>query len=91
MQGVRRPGGNHQRDAGISSTAGIISDGFGNVLAGVTNGTVTWNSARMSLYGPADGYAPPRLSLASPAYASLAWRTPRNQHGWIGSTWFASV
>jgi YD repeat-containing protein len=71
-------------DANVLTTAGVISDGFGNVLAGITNGLVTWNAARLSLYGPADGYTPPRLSLGSPAYASLAWRTrPLNTAGLV--------
>lgn len=70
--------------ASIFQTAGIISDGFGNVLAGITNGTVVWNAARSGLYGPADGYAAPRLSLSSPAFASLAWRSrPINTAGFI--------
>ena len=55
------------------SSVGLIQDGFGNVLASVTNGTVSWNAARMNGYGPQAGY--PALSLNSSLTAEhLAWR-----------------
>lgn len=55
------------------SSVGLIQDGFGNVLASVTNGTVSWNAARINGYGPVAGY--PALSLNSPLTAEhLAWR-----------------
>jgi YD repeat-containing protein len=75
----------------IATTAGtlntitvLIDDYFGNVLGAVTNASVAWNASRASLYAPVEGYAPPRLSLDAPAYASLAWRTrPMNAAGYI--------
>lgn len=59
----------------LNTTALVINDWFGNVLGAVTNGAVGWNSARLNLYAPVEGFAPPRLSLEVPSYASLAWRT----------------
>jgi YD repeat-containing protein len=59
----------------LNTVAVLINDYFGNVLGAITNNTVGWNASRQSLYAPAEGYAPPRLSLDAPAYASLAWRT----------------
>lgn len=65
-------------------TATILNDCFGNVLGAVTNGAVAWNSSRLNLYAPVEGYAPPRLSLSVPTYASLAWRTrPLNAAGLV--------
>jgi hypothetical protein len=58
-----------------AGTVGVVSDAFGNILGGVGNGAATWNSSRVNLYGPAEGYSPPRISLNSPLYMSLAWRT----------------
>ena len=55
------------------SSVGLIQDGFGNVLASVTNGTVSWNAARVNGYGSVAGY--PALALNSPLTAEhLAWR-----------------
>jgi YD repeat-containing protein len=59
----------------LNTTALAINDCFGNVLGAITNGAVGWNSARLNLYAPVEGYAPPRLSLDVPTYTSLAWRT----------------
>ncbi|HLX68190.1 MAG TPA: hypothetical protein VKV04_01065, partial [Verrucomicrobiae bacterium] len=75
----------------ISSTAGTlntiavaINDAFGNVIGAITNSVLTWNPSRESLYAPVEGYAPPRLSLDAPAFASLAWRTrPVNAVGFV--------
>jgi len=62
----------------------VINDAFGNVLGAVTNGMVTWNSARVNLYAPVEGYAPPRPSVNVPLYASLVWRTrPINAAGLV--------
>ncbi len=57
-----------------SETVGVVQDGFGNVLGSAKNGSVTWNAARLGLYGPAEGY--PGLSLsAGPLTAEhLAYR-----------------
>jgi hypothetical protein len=50
----------------------------------LTNGAVGWNAAREGLYAPMESYAPPRLSLAAPTYASLAWRTrPLNAANYV--------
>ncbi|MDB6021366.1 MAG: hypothetical protein JWQ04_1223 [Pedosphaera sp.] len=82
MQGV---GGLESVTSGpFNTTVTTINDTFGNVLGAVTNGAVAWNASRVNLYGPVDGYAPPRLSLTAPAYSSLAWRTrPLNAAGLI--------
>ncbi len=48
---------------------------FGNVLGGVSSAQVTWNAARVNLYAPTEGYAPPRLSPGAPTHVSLTWRT----------------
>jgi RHS repeat-associated protein len=57
-----------------SSTVGVVQDGFGNVLGSAKDGSVTWNSARVGLYGPAEGY--PGLSVSSGALSTehLAYR-----------------
>ncbi len=70
QQGV---GGLEELTTGFITT-GLIQDGFGNVLAGITNGVVTWNASRVNLYGAADGY--PALSLSSSTLTPehLAWR-----------------
>ena len=57
-----------------NTAATILNDYFGNVLGAVTNSTVAWNSSRVNLYAPVEGYVPPRLSLSAPTYASLALR-----------------
>jgi YD repeat-containing protein len=68
----------------LSTISVLINDCFGNVLGAVTNASVAWNASRASLYAPVEGYAPPRLSLDAPTYASLAWRTrPMNAAGYI--------
>jgi hypothetical protein len=72
MQGV---GGLETITTSDSITVGVINDSFGNVLGAITNNVVGWNPARVNLYGPVEGFAPPRLSLSAPIHASLAWRT----------------
>ena len=44
-----------------SSTMGLVQDGFGNVVGRASHGVMSWNGARWSLFGPAEGY--PGLSL----------------------------
>ncbi len=61
-----------------------ISDGFGNVVGTVSNSVVRWTPSRVNLYAPVEGYAPPRISMTAPLYASLTWRTrPVNAAGLI--------
>ena len=55
-------------------TVGAIHDAFGNVLGAVTNGTMKWNAARVSLYGPAEGYPAISLSTAPLTAEHLGWR-----------------
>ncbi|MBP7826889.1 MAG: hypothetical protein KA236_10105 [Verrucomicrobia bacterium] len=56
-----------------STIVGIVQDGFGNVL-GRSSGTVTWNAARSSLYGPVEGYPALSLSVGPLTSEHLAWR-----------------
>ncbi len=75
MQGVGGLDSVISGNAPPTGTFPVVSDTFGNVLGAVSNGVISWNSSRVNLYGPLDGYTPPRLSLNVPSYASLAWRT----------------
>ena len=71
---------------GKAVTYGVVSDTFGNVLGGITNktGGVDWNKAKVSLYGPVEGFAAPMLKLSAPSYQSFAWRTrPPSQGGTV--------
>lgn len=68
----------------LNTTAAVINDAFGNVIGAITNSVLAWNASRESLYAPVEGYAPPRLSLDAPAFASVAWRTrPLNAVGFV--------
>ena len=59
---------------GVNTPIGIIQDYFGNVVATITNMTVTWNPARFSSYGPVPGYQQSPLSLNCPLAQSMGWR-----------------
>ena len=56
---------------------GLLSDAFGNGVATIRGGTVTWTPVPVAGYGPVLGYTPPQLS----DYHSLAevslWRGQR--------------
>jgi hypothetical protein len=53
----------------------LLLTGIMPALAHGSFGVADWNKSKVSLYGPVDGYAPPRLSLSAPVYQSLSWRT----------------
>ncbi len=57
-----------------STTVGVIQDGFGNVVGSAKNGSVTWNTARVGLYGPAEGYPGRSISVAPLTAEHLAYR-----------------
>ena len=57
-----------------NSIVGIVQDCFGNVLGRANNGVMTWNTARSSLFGPADGYPGLSLSVGPLTSEHLAWR-----------------
>jgi RHS repeat-associated protein len=52
----------------------VISDSRGNILAEVTNGIVSWNSARPTGYGFMPGYQPIALGHGADLAQACAWR-----------------
>jgi len=52
----------------------VISDYRGDILAEVTNGVVSWNSARPTGYGAIPGYRPVALGHGADVAQSSAWR-----------------
>jgi RHS repeat-associated protein len=52
----------------------VISDCRGNILAEVTNGVVSWNSARPTGYGFVPGYQPIALGHGADLTQACAWR-----------------
>ena len=63
---------------GVSSFLNLfnptISDFRGNILGVVTNGVVSWNSARPTGYGAVPGYRPLALGNGADISLSSAWR-----------------
>lgn len=51
-----------------------ISDARGNILAEVTNGIVSWNSARPTGFGAVPGYRPVAFANGADMAQSSAWR-----------------
>ena len=59
------------------ASVGAVQDVFGNLLASVTNGTVSWNSNRFNSYGPVPGYESPAISPNVGLLAATGWRGRR--------------
>ena len=65
-------------DEGGGNMTPVISDYFGNVVAGLAAGSVNWN-VPLSSYGVMPGYSLPTLDGTSgfAPWQTLAWRTKR--------------
>jgi RHS repeat-associated protein len=59
------------------TTTGVINDQFGNGVATVSGGTVTWNTTRVGAYGPLPGVQAQTLTDVSQLAAATAWRSRR--------------
>jgi RHS repeat-associated protein len=79
---------------GHTSATSFVQDYFGNLLATIKEGTVTWNPARFSSYGPVPGYQTPALSPDVELENALGWRGKRvDETGliWIGARMYDPV
>jgi RHS repeat-associated protein len=59
------------------TTQGVINDQFGNGVATVSGGTVTWNATRVGAYGPLPGTTASALNDITQLAAATAWRGRR--------------
>jgi RHS repeat-associated protein len=55
----------------------VLNDRYGNVLATISSGQVSWTSIRVGGYGPMNGYRVPSLTLNTPLVETLVWRSRR--------------
>jgi RHS repeat-associated protein len=81
-------------DYGHLTATSFVQDYFGNILAFINNGTVTWSPARFSSYGPVPGYQTPALSPDVELEAAIGWRGKRvDETGliWIGARMYDPV
>jgi RHS repeat-associated protein len=81
-------------DYGHLTATSFVQDYFGNILAFINNGTVTWSPARFSSYGPVPGYQTPVLSSDVELEAAIGWRGKRaDETGliWIGARYYDPV
>lgn len=60
-----------------TNSVAVIEDYFGNVLACIQGGSVTWTGTRFSSYGPVPGYESPALSPTVALPQALGWRGKR--------------
>jgi RHS repeat-associated protein len=77
-------------DAG-GTTTGVINDQFGNGVATVSGGTVTWNATRVGAYGPLAGVQAQTLTDVSQVAAATAWRSHRidpTGFYWLGARYY---
>jgi hypothetical protein len=73
------------------TTTGVINDQFGNGVATVSGGTVTWNTTRVGAYGPLPGIQPQTLTDVTQLAASTAWRSRRidpTGFYWLGARYY---
>ncbi len=73
------------------TTTGVINDQFGNGVATVSGGTVTWNSTRVGAYGPLPGITPQTLGDVTQLAAVTAWRGHRidpTGFYWLGARYY---
>jgi RHS repeat-associated protein len=59
------------------TTTGVINDQFGNGVASVSGGSVTWYTTRVGAYGPLPGIQAQTLTDVTQVAASTAWRSRR--------------
>jgi RHS repeat-associated protein len=73
------------------TTTGVINDQFGNGVATVSGGTVTWNTTRVGAYGPLPGIQAQTLTDVSQLAAATAWRSRRidpTGFYWLGARYY---
>ena len=73
------------------TTTGVINDQFGNGVASVSGGSVTWFTTRVGAYGPLPGVQPQILTDASQLAAATAWRSRRidpTGFYWLGARYY---
>ncbi len=73
------------------TTTGVINDQFGNGVATVSGGTVTWNTTRVGAYGPLPGIVPQTLGDVTQLAAATAWRSRRidpTGFYWLGARYY---
>jgi RHS repeat-associated protein len=73
------------------TTTGVINDQFGNGVAAVSGGTVTWNLTRVGAYGPLPGIQAQTLTDVSQLAAATAWRSHRidpTGFYWLGARYY---
>jgi RHS repeat-associated protein len=73
------------------TTTGVINDQFGNGVASVSGGTVTWFTTRVGAYGPLPGIQAQTLTDVTQLAASTAWRSRRidpTGFYWLGARYY---
>jgi len=73
------------------TTTGVINDQFGNGVASVSGGTVTWNTTRVGAYGPLPGIQAQTLTDVTQVAAATAWRSRRidpTGFYWLGARYY---
>jgi len=73
------------------TTTGVINDQFGNGVATVSGGSVTWNTTRVGAYGPLPGIQAQTLTDVSQLAAATAWRSRRidpTGFYWLGARYY---
>ena len=73
------------------TTTGVINDQFGNGVASVSGGTVTWYTTRVGAYGPLPGIQAQTLIDVTQVAASTAWRSRRMDPTgfyWLGARYY---
>jgi RHS repeat-associated protein len=71
-----------------------IADFNGNILGGVTNGVVCWNSSRLTAYGAVPDYRPPTLGSSGDLASKYASRNRAMESiglVWQGANWYDPV
>jgi RHS repeat-associated protein len=79
---------------GETYSTAVVQDFFGNAIATVANGAISWAPARFSSYGPVQGYQTPALSPDVPVEDSVGWRGKRTDPTgliWIGARYYDPV
>ena len=73
------------------TTTGVINDQFGNGVATVSGGSVTWYTTRVGAYGPLPGIQAQTLTDVTQVAASTAWRSRRidpTGFYWLGARYY---
>ncbi len=73
------------------TTTGVINDQFGNGVASVSGGSVTWYATRVGAYGPLPGIQAQTLTDVTQVAASTAWRSRRidpTGFYWLGARYY---